>query len=251
MIRAVIFDLGGTLEDIYYDDDLRLKAMPGLRSILAQYGLDPGLPTPELYAVIQAGMKKYNTWRLATERELPPERVWDEFILANYGFSKDQVYAAGEMLAFYWDTQFSRRTLRPEAIATLDALRQRGLRLGVISNIHSRGMVPFQLAQYGMTDYFQAVLASAVLGWRKPNPRIFLEMARLLELEPAQCAYVGDTISRDVVGARRAGYGLAIQIKSFLTAQADREIDTEPPDIVIQNLIQIVDIIQNALEHQK
>ncbi len=42
--------------------------------------------------------------------------------------------------------------------------------------------------------------------------------------------------------ARRAGYGLAIQIKSFLTTQADTEKDTEEPDAVIMDL-HVIDII--------
>jgi putative hydrolase of the HAD superfamily len=67
----------------------------------------------------------------------------------------------------------------------------------------------------------------------------------VLELPPVACAYVGDTISRDVAGARRSGYGLAIQIKSFLTATSDRPTDVEPPDAVIHNLMQIVDLITN------
>jgi hypothetical protein len=39
------------------------------------------------------------------------------------------------------------------------------------------------------------------------------------------CAYVGDMMSRDVIGAWGAGYGLVIQIKSLLTDKADRTID--------------------------
>lgn len=240
-IRAVLFDLGGTLEDIYFDDALRLQATPGFRALLAQHDLDPGLALPDLYATLKAGMKQYQTWREASERELPPERVWREFVFARHNLAHEKFDAIGEELAFYWDTQFSRRTMRAEVPALLKTLRERGLRLGVISNITSRGLVPYQLGEYGIRDNFQVVLASSVFGWRKPSPRIFLEAARQLNLAPAECAYVGDTISRDVVGARRAGYALAIQIKSFLTARADRATDVEPPDAVVENLMQVAD----------
>ena len=66
-----------------------------------------------------------------------------------------------------------------------------------------------------------------------------------MNLSPAECAYVGDTISRDVSGARRSGYGLAIQIKSFLTDKADKETDIEAPDAVIHDLIEVVGLVTN------
>jgi putative hydrolase of the HAD superfamily len=91
-------------------------------------------------------------------------------------------------------------------------------------------------------------LPSSVFGWRKPNPRIFLEAARQLNLTPGECAYVGDTVSRDVVGARRAGYGLVIQIKSFLTAQSDRATDVEPPDAIVQDLMQVVALVPSEIK---
>jgi putative hydrolase of the HAD superfamily len=242
-IRAVIFDMGGTLEEVYYDDDLRLGAMPGFRKILARHAIELNLSDAECYAIIKSGMKKYGKWREETEQELPPERVWADFIFVNFKVPEEILAAIGEELAFYWDTQFSKRVLRAEALAALDALRARSFRLGVISNIMSRGMVPHKLDEYGIAWFFQVVLASSVFGYRKPNPKIFLEASRLLGVSPSECAYVGDTLSRDVIGARRAGYGLAIQIKSFLTTVSDEETDIELPDAVIDNLMQVANIV--------
>lgn len=242
-IRAVIFDMGGTLEDIYYDDALRLDATRGLRRMLGMHGIDPGLSVPDLCAVVKAGMDKYNAWREETEVELPPERLWSEFVLVAQGLPKERVAEIGEELALYYDLHFYKRALRPEAESLLAVLRERHMRLGVISNVYSRGAVPCNLARYGLTLFFQSVVTSSTFGWRKPNARIFLEATRLMKLSPAACAYVGDTVSRDVVGARRAGYGLAIQIKSFLTARSDRETDVESPDAVIDNLMQVVELV--------
>lgn len=248
MIRAVIFDMGGTLEEVYYDDALRLGATPGLRAILTSAHLDLALPDAELCRVVVAGMKKYAKWRVESEKELPPEQVWTEFVFANYDVPQAKLAVVGEELAFYWDSQFSKRTLRPEVPAMLDALNSRGFRLGVISNITSRKLVPYKLDEYNIAQKFQAVLTSVGFGWRKPNAQIFLETARQLGLPASECAYVGDTISRDVVGARRAGYGLAIQIKSFLTTVSDKATDTEPPNAIITNLMQVVDLVAPLAE---
>ena len=244
-IRAAVFDMGGTLEDVYFDDDLRLKATAGFRDILAKHDLDPGLGIPELYALIKTGMKNYQDWRLETQQELVPEQVWHTFVFTNHSLPKEKLAAIGEELAFCWDTRFFRRALRPEVPSMLKALRARGIRLGVISNITSRGAVPYSLAEYGIAHYFDAVIMSAEFGWRKPNPRIFQEATRLLGLPPEACAYTGDTVSRDIIGARRSGYALAIQIKSFLTTVSDGEKDVEPPDAVVQNLMQVVDLVSS------
>ncbi len=242
-IQAILFDMGGTLEDIYYDDALRLDATRGLRGILGMRGIDPGLSVPDLCAVVKAGMDKYNAWREETEVELPPERLWSEFVLVAQGLPKERVAEIGEELALYYDLHFYKRALRPEAESLLTVLRERHIRLGVISNIYSRGAVPCNLARYGLTHFFQSVITSSTFGWRKPNARIFLEASRQMQLPPSACAYVGDTVSRDVVGARRAGYGLSIQIKSFLTAKSDRDTDTESPDVIVTDLMQVLEIV--------
>ncbi len=242
-LRAVLFDMGGTLEDLYFDDASRMEATRGLHELLAERGLDPGLDLPGLQATVLSGMEAYHEWRLRSEVELPPERVWSEYIFPDHGLSKERLTAAAEDITFYFETHYHTRSLRPEAPAVLEALRGKGLRLAVISNIVSRRLVQCKLTEYGIAHYFDPVVTSAGFGWRKPNARIFLEAARLMDLPPAACAYVGDTVSRDVTGARRARYGLAIQIRSFLTDKADHGAGSVPPDAVIHDLMQIVDLV--------
>jgi putative hydrolase of the HAD superfamily len=254
-IRAVVFDMGGTLEDLYYDDASRMQATAGLRELLAGLGLDPGMGLSELHATVLAGMKAYQEWREATERELPPERVWTEYIFADHGLPRDRLMAVAEDITYFYETHYQIRSLRPEAPAVVDALYQKGFRLAIISNMISRRLVRRKLPEYGIARYFDPVLTSSNFGWRKPNASIFREAARLMRLPLASCAYVGDTLSRDVIGARRAGYGLAIQIPSFLTNQSDRGTETESlpdqglgPDAVIHDLTQVVDLLTTKME---
>jgi len=242
-IRAVLFDMGGTLEDLYYNDATRVEAARGLQEFLAARGLDPRLLLPDLQATVLSGMEAYKDWREKTELELSPERVWTEYVFPHHGLPKDRLMAAAEDVTYFYETHFHIRSLRPEAPAMLAALAGRGFRLAIISNIVSRHMVQAKLSEYGIAQYFHPVMTSSNFGWRKPNERIFLEAARLMGMKPAECAYVGDTVSRDVSGARRSGYGLAIQIKSFLTSKADKETDSEPPDAVIHDLMQVVDLV--------
>lgn len=252
-IRAVIFDMGGTLEDLYYDDDIRLRATPGIQAILACHGLDARLEVARLYDTITAGLKAYQDWRETSEVELPSARVWSEYVFRDRGLPADRLAEIAEKLAFFYDTNFYVRTMRPEVPAMLARLKSAGFRLGVISNVVSLGQVPYNLRAYGLDHYFEVVVTSSGFGYRKPSPRIFWEATRQMDLPPAACAYVGDTISRDVVGARRAGYALSIQIKSFLTSRSDRESDVEAPDAVVRTLDEVVDVVtsHNSAMHQQ
>ncbi len=166
--------------------------------------------------------------------------MWAEYILPDRGLSGERLAAAAEDLTFFYETHYQVRRLRPEAPAVLETLHQKGFRLAIISNIISRRLVPYKLEEYGIAHYFDPVVTSSIFGWRKPNERIFHEATRLMGLPPAACAYVGDTVSRDVIGARRAGYGLAIQIESFLTAKIDGETGGVRPDAVVRDLMEIV-----------
>ena len=242
-IRAVVFDMGGTLEVLTYDETIRQEATRDLREYLCGLQLDPGLSLPDLQATVLSGIKAYQAWREKSEVELPPERVWREYIFPDHGLSSERLMAAAEDVMFFYETHYQVRSLRPEALAALEALQNKGFRLAIISNIISRGLVPRKLVEYGIAHYFDPVVTSSNLGWRKPNARIFEEAARLMQLPLEACAYVGDTVSRDVIGARRAGYGLVIQIKSFLTDKADSGTDRVPPDAVIHDLRQVVDLV--------
>lgn len=242
-IQAVLFDMGGTLEDVRYDDDLRLQATQDLRELLLREHLDPALAIQDLCSLIQAAMEKHQEWRLATEREISPEELWTDCVFSDNRLPRERLAAIADELSFFYENHFYARCLRKEVPSVLASLSGHGYRLGVISNTIGRQTVPRNLADYGIAHYFQAVVSSACVGWRKPNVRIFQEATGALGLPPSVCAYVGDTVSRDVIGARRAGFGLAIQIKSFLTDKSDRASDTETPDAVVQDLTQVIKLV--------
>jgi HAD superfamily hydrolase (TIGR01662 family) len=88
----------------------------------------------------------------------------------------------------------------PEALARLHAM---GLRLVVVSN--SDGTVEDALVAAGLRDWMTAVLDSAVVGYEKPDPRIFAEALGRTGADPARTLHVGDLYHADVVGARAAG----------------------------------------------
>ena len=181
MIKTILFDMGGTLEDIWYNDQ---------------------------------------TIRTVT----------------------------GELRM--WEVTYYHRELRPKVKETLEELKKRGYHLGVISNTASLYSVFDVLEQYGIRDYFEDVTLSSVTGYRKPHPSIFQISLRQMQAKPEECAYVGDTISRDIIGAKRMHFGAAIQIQSFLSAQKDAGVDAAyQPDHIIRELPELVDYLEEGNEN--
>ena len=98
-------------------------------------------------------------------------------------------------------------SLRFEAFAdaapALRELRERGLRLVVVSNWDCS--LPDVLAGTGLLDLVDAVVASAVAGAEKPDPRIFEAALRAAGCGPADAVHVGDSRANDIAGAAAAG----------------------------------------------
>jgi HAD superfamily hydrolase (TIGR01509 family) len=88
----------------------------------------------------------------------------------------------------------------PESLARL---RTRNLRLVVVSN--SDGSIEQGLSRVGLRDYFDAVVDSCVVGFEKPDPRIFAHALDLVGAQPSRTLHVGDMFYADIEGARRAG----------------------------------------------
>ncbi|HZP43862.1 MAG TPA: HAD-IA family hydrolase, partial [Candidatus Binatia bacterium] len=95
------------------------------------------------------------------------------------------------------------RLLDPDAVPTLDALRARGLALGVVSN--ADGRIEADLARLGVRDRLVTVVDSHVVGVEKPDPAVFRLALDAMGVSAAAALYVGDLYAIDVVGARRAG----------------------------------------------
>ena len=88
----------------------------------------------------------------------------------------------------------------PEALARLQAL---GLRLAVVSN--SDGTVEQSLADAGLRQYMAHIVDSALAGYDKPDPRIFLHALAHTGASAERTLHIGDLYHADVVGARGAG----------------------------------------------
>ena len=247
MIDTVLFDMGGTLEDIHVDDESRHASIQGVLDILRAHGIDPDKDFETAASAINAGWERYGAYRDPRQRELKPEEIWGSFVLTDFGLDEESVRSYAEELAHMWEVTHYHRALRPHVREMLEGLKDLGMKLGVISNTASLYQVFDILKEYGIRDYFQDVTLSSVTGYRKPDPNIYMVSLHQVQSDPAHCAYVGDTISRDVIGPIRMGFGATFHIDSYLTRLKDTHVS---PDVKatynIQDIYEVYTILKES-----
>lgn len=92
----------------------------------------------------------------------------------------------------------------PDTLTMLAMLHER-YRLGLLSNLTHAPAALQILHKLGMAQFFDAIMVSGDLGYRKPHPRVFQELVGQLGIAKEQTAFVGDNFEADVQGAQQAG----------------------------------------------
>jgi len=96
--------------------------------------------------------------------------------------------------------------LFPDVSSTLETLRASGRKLGLITN-GSVSMQSRKLECLALSPSFDTILISDAEGIAKPDCRIFHRALERLDASPANAVFVGDNPEVDVAGARAAGMG--------------------------------------------
>lgn len=201
-LRGILFDLDDTLTDSAVTEE---RVWEGVADVIASRL--PGVDRHELrrrylealhrhYPELAAGrtdMLGFRRVRLADAIE--PWGALDEGLFEAYLAQKERI--AEEMTPF------------PEAIATVRALRGRGLRVGVLTN----GPTVFQrrkLEVSGLGAELDAIAISEEIGAAKPDGRAFRIALDLLGTAPEETAMVGDSLENDVLGGLSAGLAAVV-----------------------------------------
>lgn len=185
---AVIFDLYGTLIDIYPEGTYRALA----REMAATLGL----PFEEYDHLF-----RYETYLDRSRGTFASIEENLAHICQRLGVdvSPEHLDTATQLRI-----DFQRRALtpRPDAVPTLTALRDRGFKVGLISDCAPD--VPLLWPELPFASLVDAAVFSCVAGCVKPDPRLYAEVTTRLGVAPDNCYYVGDNI-HELEGAARAG----------------------------------------------
>lgn len=220
MAHAVFFDVGNTLLFPYP------SVSEVCRQVLAEAGhvrdlaaIDEIMPLVDAYyedryreddtfwtdegetSAVWVGMYSLLTRRLgfADDAESLARRVYDEFGIADRWRAYEDVVPA------------------------LTRLKERGCRLGVISNWDAR--LTSVLGGLGLADLLDTVVSSAEVGLHKPDPRIFELACARLDVDPGEAVHVGDHHYADILGASAVGM-IPVLIDRYETPEPARGIGT-------------------------
>ncbi len=215
IIQAIFFDVGGTLRVTRKVNGRNLDHIRRIQLLIGDRR------KPEAFmSEIRSRERKYRHWCQKTLLEVTEAELWSKYILPEHPaeFVKDHAVELNQL----W-RESRTRCILPDAVETVLRLAQMGYRLGIISNTTSSVEAPQLLEENGISDLFETVILSTTFGKRKPHPSLFLAAARDLGVLPEHCAYVGDNQTRDLVGARQAGFAkvIIINVEGYIEDEFD------------------------------
>jgi putative hydrolase of the HAD superfamily len=114
-------------------------------------------------------------------------------------------------------------------------------RFGLISNFTDTLFLRSSLHRLGLEDYFEFVLVSEEVGWRKPHPLIFNRFLDLMGVEASETLFVGDDLRCDIFGAKNVGMKTAWIVRG-LNREADEEVNAIQPDYIVHSLEELEEL---------
>ena len=207
-LRAVLFDVDFTL--VKPGPDL---GPDGYRRMAARYGFDLD---PSRYD--EARRSALETLERHPELE-HDEEIWvlfTERIIRGMGGNSERAYECAVEMTRAWEHAHNFE-LYDDVLPTLGDLRERGLRLALVSNT-ARDLDAFVVHHALEVD---AAVSSRAHGKVKPHESIFRAVLELLRIAPGEAAMVGDSPEDDIEGARALG------IRPFLLDRGDRFPEAE------------------------
>jgi putative hydrolase of the HAD superfamily len=137
------------------------------------------------------------------------------------------------------------RQLASTTHALLEALRGRGLKVGLVSNaLDPPGLLHRDLEQFGVAERLDTAVFSSEVGWRKPHPAIFERALGALDVEPAAALFVGDTLATDIAGAAALG----MRTCQALWFRADEDGDSPDPDFRAFTQMDVLTVVRRLSE---
>jgi putative hydrolase of the HAD superfamily len=234
VLRAVLFDWGGTLMSDEWSDEIALEGHSAGLAALAREGL------PDAFA--------FTAYLSEHEAELFPRSGENEidisgvmaasFRAQGVGLTDDDLRLFLQAAHDVWSSHYS---LAASTQAMLEALRGRGLKLALVSNTASpQWLLQPILERQGLAARVDAIVLSSEVGKRKPHPAIFERALTELGVDPSQALFVGDRLEADILGASRVGMR-TVQAVWFRADQNPNGIEADYQAFTQMDVLNLVD----------
>ena len=238
MLDAVLFDWGDTLiayDSVATEDFAVARTRAGLAALQRE-------PVPEP-AAIGRWFAELRRERFATG----PDDEVEYLALLSACFSDLGCALTDDDVRLYarealWEAEMAADS---DALALLDALRERSLKLAIVSNTAlPEWLLGPVFARQGLAERVDAVVLSSEVGKRKPHPAIFERALDELGARPDRSLFVGDRRVQDVLGAGRLG------MRTVLAQWFRKDVnpDGAEPDFAADELREVLAIVDRLNE---
>lgn len=195
MIKAVIFDLDGTLYD-YEECNRRAE-----RVLLEQVGILGGVTVDvakRLFVKAKESVKnQLGTVGASHNRLLYMQKVCEKLKV-------NPLLYAMELYDRYWDTMLNYIELYEYVIPLFESLRNTGIKIGILTDLTAHIQYR-KIRRLGIALYIDYITTSEEAGEEKPSRKIFETMLRKMEFNAGEILMVGDNMERDIEGALSVG----------------------------------------------
>ena len=234
MPAAVLFDWGDTLMRFAYDEAL---VEAGHRAGLAALERED---LPEVERLAAHFRERYEPffWTPGTVEELEYPGLVRQ-LLGDFGVEVDDEELPRFLEAEHaaWDPA---RQLAAHTPALLESLRERGLKLALVSNAFDPGwLLHRDLEQMGLAERLDFAVFSSEIGKRKPHPAIFERALEALGVTATETVFVGDRLYEDVRGAGELGM-TTVQALWF---RADEHPEGGEPDFQAFTQMDVLNVV--------
>lgn len=216
--RAVCFDLDGTLFDH------RGAARAGATRFLEDLGLAATESTLAAWSAAEA--EQFERWRSGQISFQEQRRARLRAVLGPLGIRlpRDDD-GLDRLFAGYLRSYRASWRAFPGSVSLLRGLRADGYRLGLLTNGIEEQQLD-KLARTGLDGAFDVVCTSERIGFQKPDERAFRTLAEELDVDTADCLFVGDDLVHDIAGARAVGMRAVLVDESPPGAQGASDLRT-------------------------
>ncbi len=231
--KGVIFDWAWTLLDLGSEED-----EPAFFNMMA-FLSSRGFHESDLSSAYGESKKLFRE-QILTSRESLQEAHYENvlnYIALERGWELSEDTKVEALKVYYRDI-FAQRKVYPQAIPTLQKLKEAGIKLGLVSNTTNPGFIKnLEREQFGLAPYFDFAIYSSEVPFRKPHPSIFYLAQKRMDFVPEKILFVGDSYEADIVGAHEVG---------MATAWLNRENREQPagpiPDYQLAELDELLTI---------
>jgi len=232
-VDTVLFDLDDTL----HDDSAAYKAAAArvAADVAAERGIDANRLLNAYIAEANGFWKKLSTEHLTTAIHDTRAQLWYDALVAAGIDDRALALVCAERYNAYRADELE---LSPGALDLLIALRDRGCKIGIVSNGFS-GTHHDKIDRLALRAHIDALFLADEMGMVKPDPRVFTHACTVLGSDPQHTAMVGDRYDRDIVGAHEAGlFTVLLDVHAIPLPEG-----AVPPDAVVKTIGEVLAVL--------